>query len=188
MKQLTFLGLILLVILAVMPACKQKAKAESPNAAQAAPTAQSNNEKHLLWPQDIASVTASVDTQEYPLANINDGRQTTVWVASGKPSGIGDWVEFTFNGTKDIQDLVITPGFDMVQKGADLFTANNSLKRAVLTFADGSTQTVEFTGDERRCVLPVFKQTSSVRLTISEVFPGTKWKDTCIGEMSFNVK
>jgi len=193
MKHRVLFAVLVLLVLVFAFACKAKAPAEKPvndtqTGGQNASAAQQNVEKHLLLPQEIAGITASIDTQEYPLSNITDGRQTTVWVASGKPSGIGDWVQFSFNGTKDVQDLVITPGFDMVQNGKDLFTANNSLKRAMLTFADGTTQTVEFSGDERRCTIPVLKQTSSVRLTISEVFPGTKWKDTCIGEMSFNVR
>ncbi len=192
MKAMLTLVIIVLLIGATGFSCSKKAEQDQPetdltNKEINRDLDGGEGETQIADNRVISAITASCNLAEYPVRNLWDGRLSTAWVAKGKPRGIGDWVQFDLKGKYLVQALEIAPGFNFIKNGTDLFTANSSLRSATLTFSDGSRQTCEFDGDKREYSIPINVRTNWVRLTITDIYPGVKWDDTCISEMSLKV-
>ena len=65
-----------------------------------------------------------------------------------------------------------------------LFTANNRLKRATIVFSKGEEIELSFSdarGVQEMDITPV--ETTFVKVVIDEVYPGSKYDDTCLAEI-----
>ncbi len=67
----------------------------------------------------------------------------------------------------------------------DLYPMNNRMKSATLEFSDGEKLPLEFKDEpsEETVNLPMPKKCSWVKLTVNEVYKGTKWNDLAISEV-----
>lgn len=138
----------------------------------------------------VESVTA---TSYLSQANLNlyhtpgrtvDGDLSTAWVEGASGDGIGESITFTFDGVYLVSGMRIYAGY---QKSADLYSKN--ARPAVLTvrFSDGSEQTVTLqdVNGSQDISFDGPAETSSITLTIASAYPGSKYEDTVISELSF---
>ena len=97
-----------------------------------------------------------------------------------KSSGIGEYLEITFNEPSD--NLVVLNGYVDLEK-RHLYKYNNRVKTAVITSLDKAHPfEFEYTFEDyvhfSEIQLP--EKVGKVRFTIKEVYKGEKWDDTCI--------
>lgn len=122
---------------------------------------------------------------------ISDGNPNTTWAEGVAGDGIGEFVLFTFQNSARIQGVEIINGFPtMHPQLGDLYYLNNRLQAARIEFEDG-TEEIRLRNDVKtaqtiKFVRPHISKTA--KLIITGAFPGTKWKDTCIAEISFHGK
>ena len=116
----------------------------------------------------------------YSVRNLIDGDSKTAWVPASNKSGIGEWVEFSFDDPMQVNNLVLTNGY---AKNDISFSGNNRIKTAILQFDDGKSSTVTLKDTPKPQIIPVRKKTRTIRITISEVYKGTKDDDTCLSDV-----
>ena len=95
-------------------------------------------------------------------------------------SGVGEYLEIEFTEPKD--NIVVLNGYVDLEKRY-LYKANNRVKKAVIISLDESNPfEIEYMFDDyvhfSEINFPC--EVSKVRFTISEVYKGEKWVDTCI--------
>jgi len=71
-------------------------------------------------------------------------------------------------------------------RNGDLFTANSHMRRLRVTFDGGGAGSFErdVAVDQQEVVLNVDATARTVRVTALDVYPGTRWADLCISEIS----
>jgi hypothetical protein len=115
-----------------------------------------------------------------------DSRLDSPWTEGVDGPGIGEWVMLTFPGKIEVWAIGLDVGYD---RDADIFYANNRIKRALLIFSNG--EEVEVTFDDKQGMqMTVLArapgpsiETTYVKVVIQEVYPGTRYDDTCLGEI-----
>ncbi len=115
-----------------------------------------------------------------------DRAEETSWVEGSSGPGLGQWIELLFPDAFELHALALDVGFDA---GDDLFDKNNRIKCATVLFSNGEQTSIEF-DDVRglqqfamvRAPGPNVK-TTSVRVIIDEVYPGSRYDDTCLAEI-----
>ncbi|MCC8141333.1 MAG: discoidin domain-containing protein [Lachnospiraceae bacterium] len=138
---------------------------------------------------DVSEVTASSSLYEsqydidHSPSSLIDGSLSNAWCENAAGQGVGEWVKLTFNGTYEINGIKINAGY---QKDDDLYNKNSRPKEIYISFSDGSgvsfTLSDEMTQQNIAFSAPV--STSSVTITIQSVYPGNKYEDTLISEIS----
>lgn len=152
---------------------------------------------------DQYTIRTSSEQAKYPASNLSDLNLETAWVPANK-GGIGDWVEFTFKKPMDnLAGFCILNGY---YKNKETYSENNRIKKmkAEIKLLNGDwheAYTWDYYKDEEYA--PVFFENlfhyvkivdfcdtppgpvEKVRITILEVYPGTKYNDTCISEIIF---
>jgi hypothetical protein len=137
-------------------------------------------------------VTASVDATSvlepkvaYQPANLFDSRYDYAWSTNGKTTtGKGESVDVKFNQPQNLAGMIIWNGY---QRSEEHFRSNGRVARIAISAGEVSQifslndrmggQTVAF-GTPLRAA-------SSVKLTIEEITPGTKYPDVLISELRF---
>lgn len=118
-----------------------------------------------------------------------DGVVETAWAdGNDKKSGVGEWLLFSFDANKTIQEIAIINGLGLISgKWGNLYTANASLKSAELLYSNGMRETVSFkrTHEVQRITLRKAENIHWAKFTITGEYPGTRFKDTCISEIKF---
>ena len=92
----------------------------------------------------------------------------------------------TFPGEIEVWAISLDVGYD---RDAELFKANNRIKRATLVFSNG--EQVEFTFSDTQGMQQTVLarapgpsiRTTYVKVIIQEVYPGSRFDDTCLGEI-----
>ena len=129
-----------------------------------------------------ASTTYPADVDgSYEPAMMQDTLLDTMWCEGDEGDGNGQWVEMNLGGNHNISTLVIRNG------NAYSFSQSMKSNRAVgatLTFSDGSTENITLKASALEQKIDIGSHnTSSVRLTVTEVKAGTEFNDLCISEM-----
>lgn len=113
--------------------------------------------------------------------NLGDMQGSTGWAEGRKDNGIGEWVQMIMPMPKFIKNIKIVNG---CQRPGERYVLNNRVKKATLTFSNGSKQEVTFKDNN---VLQVVKiqpvRTISVKLTIRSIYKGKVGKTSCISEL-----
>ena len=109
------------------------------------------------------------------------------WVEGSAGYGIGEWIEFEFYYTEEIYGFIISNGFVSYEKPY-LFRQNTRLKTVAIE-TDQGTLSQEIVIDDK-CQLQKIRFDKPVtakrmRLIIKSVYPGEKWKDTCLSRIVF---
>lgn len=140
-----------------------------------------------------SSALAADKWGNYTAPSAIDGSLSTPWCEAVSGTGKGEWVLLTFPGSVEITELGFSVGYDREADDAGhragLFTENNRVKQATLTFSDGRQAMATFAGTPGIQKISLADApggpivTTSVTVTIDEVFPGTRWNDTCIAEI-----
>lgn len=142
-----------------------------------------NETEKKLYYFDEFSLGASSHLDNYTATNALDNDLQTAWVEGVEDGGIGEWLEFSSTENKEVSGIKIINGYS---KSEDLYYANNRVKKISIELPnnvviekelnDGMLgyQTVEFgsTVDAR-----------SIKITISDLYYGSKYNDTCVSEI-----
>jgi hypothetical protein len=148
------------------------------------------NSRHITGARASASSTLppeDLTTQgkgifRYDAQNVLDGNLGQPWVEGVAGPGIGQWIDLTFTEPITLTQLAVSIGFD---RSDENFQANNRVRRATLIFADNATQQVTFPDERGLHIVPVAdKRTTSLRFVIDDVYPGARFDDTAIGEIT----
>jgi hypothetical protein len=120
-----------------------------------------------------------------------DGVRETAWSEAVAGDGIGEWVQFSLS--KDVQGIIVQNGFTMSfqkveGKTIDTYYEKNNRPRSIeFVSSDQKVRRsldLADTRDEQEFDLaPLPKGTYKV--FVRAVYPGTKWQDTCLGEITF---
>lgn len=144
-------------------------------------------EELLSWSASSVTVTASStlppsQKYSYNAYNVLDGSGSTAWVEGGAGNGIGEWIMLaTATGEPALlTELTILNGY---QRTETTYSTNARLKDITVVFSDGSTisHTLADTKQWQSISLPANLMTSSVRIIIESVYPGTAYEDACLG-------
>jgi formylglycine-generating enzyme len=120
-----------------------------------------------------------------------DGVLESSWVEGAKGDGMGEWVELELS--RDVAGMEIQNGFSMSRtaiKGKNIDTfyeKNNRVKELLYESKDGATRgkiKLEDTNDHLQS-FPLALRKGIYRFTIGSVYKGSKWDDTCLGEIVF---
>ncbi len=136
---------------------------------------------------DVASSDASSTYPDegniaYDAGRASDGKLSTAWVEGKEGSGLGEWLELDLGGEKRVHKLKVWGG---MWYSPDYWRRSNRPSELELKFSDGSTQVLALADEmvPAELVLASPKATTSVRLRIKSVYPGTTWLDTAISEV-----
>ncbi len=148
-----------------------------------------------------------VENANFAPAAAFDGLEETSWCENVNGDGLGEYLEITL--TKRIWGLNITNGFrrmpvkdwlfwrnndnfdnnirDDLNGMKDYYTQNNRIKKLSITDSYGTILYTLNLDDKRDlqsfpgiCLFP-----GRYRFVIEEIYRGTRWQDTCLGEVSF---
>lgn len=103
------------------------------------------------------------------------------WVEGKSDEGIGESLEFDIvpGWIKHSPDIYILNGYVDPLKPA-LFRENNRIKKALIETDTGYKKIVEFRDQVEFTGISLEQNTSHVKITILEVYKGTKYNDTCV--------
>jgi len=121
-----------------------------------------------------------------------DGIRQTAWCEGVDGDGIGEWVEFDLK--EDVEALDIQNGSNrsfVAIKGRNIdgyYSLNNRPKVLELVSADGKIQLTLPLADSPagQSFADIFLPKGVYKLVIKDVYRGTKWRDTCLGEIVFH--
>jgi hypothetical protein len=120
-----------------------------------------------------------------------DGILESSWVDGVKGDGIGEWVEIELS--RDAVGVEIQNGFSMsltAVEGKNIDTyyeKNNRVKELLYASKDGVTRGSLKLDDlnDHLQPFPIALPKGIYRFTIASVYKGSKWDDTCLGELVF---
>ena len=113
--------------------------------------------------------------------NIVDGDEGTAWVEGANGQGLGESLTLTLDGTYSISKFAVYNGY----QGKDEWYYNNSRPSKIrLTFSDNSQEDfyLDDQKGEQTLELQNVVKTSSVSITILDIYKGDKYEDTAISE------
>lgn len=144
--------------------------------------------------KSASNVTASSQLIEkhrpsdaYKPANLVDGKKHTAWSEGAGGHGIGQWVKFGFDTPKNVKAVNIIAGYTKTQR---IYNSNSRVKKIKICFSDGKTQVAALKDKygSQRILIDRDTPTKYIKLEIMDVYPGRKYKDTCISEVGFEYK
>lgn len=127
------------------------------------------------------------DPGRYGPANLLDEDPSTIWAEGAKSTGAGEWVELSFPPGASLQGFLLTPGNP---KSSKLYLANARPRKARLTLTtdEGGQHHYELefpksfpVGGALYVRYPFPWVIRAARLTSVSVWPGSKYRDLCIG-------
>ena len=114
--------------------------------------------------------------------------QIKPWVEGKKDDGIGESFEFDMSySARQYWDVRILNGYVDPLK-PHLFKENNRIKRALLETDTGIKKEFEFRDEAEFTQIILPDDVKHVKLTILEVYKGTKYRDTCITSVEVSEK
>jgi len=151
--------------------------------------------QYVLDAADVTAASSSVQkpagSVTYTAANLLDGDPRTAWNSNGDKVGDGKGVTltFTFSEPVDLKGIALLNGYQKKikdgGKSKDLFKANGRV--AALTVTTDGGETTWDVGDGRAAqkLEKDLGETSTVTLTVSDVYPGGEYEDLALSEVSF---
>jgi hypothetical protein len=133
-----------------------------------------------------SSTLAPAKDHDFSPAHLAEERPVYPW-AEGRPGpGLGEWVELTPADPRPLLALGITPGFAMGSADWDFFHRNARPSRVEILL-NGEHRFIATLGDApEQQLVPIvgyLKPVAKVRITILDVFPGTRREDTCLSRV-----
>lgn len=137
-----------------------------------------------LWSVEATSHLAD-DAADCSPASAIDGDIGTAWVEGVDGPGIGESLTLNIGIPTELWNIGLLAGYFA---SPELLAANNRLKKVQITLSDGTSITKEFEDSSTTRVIHFDNPhvVEWIRLTILEVYPGTRWDDTAISELTVN--
>lgn len=137
-------------------------------------------------PDDVTycatSVLPAIGANRYGPENLFDERGETAWVENDPGDGIGQTITLDFGRDRRLAGFEISNGYDKDQK---TWRNNSRVSSFELAMSDGRTVAADLP-DSRGANVFEFGgavTTRSLQLTILDVFPGEKYRDTAISQL-----
>ena len=123
----------------------------------------------------------------YGSRNLTDGDNGTAWVEGSDGQGLGDFVVFEFDSVRTVRGLTLRNGYG---KNPDIFSKNSRVKDIELRFSTGDSLelTLKDEPDAQHVELSRPVKAKWVELIIRSVYPGSKYSDTAINELSVDAQ
>lgn len=130
-----------------------------------------------------SSVLAPAQGNIYGPRNLTDGDDKTAWVEGNSGQGLGEFVVLEFDSTRPVRGLTIRNGYD---KSPDIFAKNSRVKDIELRFSSGDSieATLKDQPSPQHVELSQPINAKWIQLIIRSVYPGAKYSDTAINELS----
>jgi len=134
-----------------------------------------------------SSVLAAAHGNSYGPANLTDGDDSTAWVEGSNGQGVGEFVVLEFDNAHAVRGLTIKNGYD---KSPDIYAKNSRVKDIELRFSSGDSLqgTLKDVADAQHVELSRPVTAKWVELIIRSVYPGSKYSDTAINELSIDAQ
>jgi len=106
------------------------------------------------------------------------------WAEGLEGDGLNEWLKFDFVFPINITSIRIWNGLKISQA---LYKANGRVKKLLITTSTGEEKMVNLRDKFEEQSIPVSfsNAVNWVKITILEVYPGLKYKDTCISSVTF---
>ena len=141
---------------------------------------------HQNFTARASSTLAPSKVHNYGPENLATPGSQVPWAEGVAGHGIGEWVELTAVKPSPLLAIGILPGFATSGR-EDLFAANGRPSKVEILL-NGEHRFVAALGDRAKVqLIPIIgyaKPVSTIRITIREVYPGTRYEDTCIMSVS----
>jgi len=118
-----------------------------------------------------------------------DRDKSTAWVEGVEGDGEGEWLEVNIEPDKTYREMRIFNGYG---SSKDIWEKNNRVKKAKLTFPNGTSQIIELADSYGYQFVdiapPVFvpvDNTVKAKFEILDIYQGTKFNDTALSEIQF---
>lgn len=138
---------------------------------------------------DSLTASSSLDPSgsiTYSPKNVMDGKPETSWTEGVSGHGMGEWIKLEAGQDQVVTGINILAGY---AKNDQIYKQNNRVKTLKVECSDGTSKvfTLEDLADylayqELEFDSPV--RTKFIKLTIIDVYPGSKYEDTCISEIT----
>lgn len=132
----------------------------------------------------IASSSTLSDKQNrYITANLSDGADTS-WCEGKEDDGIGEWIRITFDQNCRMDQIFAVNGYGE----SGFWQKNNRIKELKISTdrEQVTLVTLPDTKEKQSVKLPAPVEGRIFTFTIISVYPGTKYKDTCMTELAFS--
>jgi hypothetical protein len=131
-----------------------------------------------------ASSTLAHKDNKYALIHLVDGNPDTSWVEGVEGDGVGEKVTIILSNKARLKRFRIRNGY-WEEK---YWSMNNRVRDLMLVGDNGIsfTQTLEDIPDEQAIILPEEWETGEITFIIQSVYPGSKWQDTAITEITID--
>jgi len=139
----------------------------------------------VLVPASVTATSVLEPKVAYQPANLFDSRYDFAWSINGQTSkGKGESVEIKFSQPQTLAAMMLWNGY---QRSDVHFKASGRV--AKIAVSDGTTSNsfavADRMGSQRIAFPAPFKNASSLKLTIEDVFPGAKYPDVLLSELRF---
>ena len=134
-----------------------------------------------------SSVLPAAQGNVYGPRNLTDGSDKTAWVEGSDGQGLGEFVVLEFDSARAVRGLAIRNGYD---KSPDIFTKNSRVKDIELRFSSGDSiqATLKDEPGTQYVTLSQPIRAKWIELVIRSVYPGSKYSDTAINELSVDAQ
>jgi hypothetical protein len=125
---------------------------------------------------------------EYTANFINDFNMETAWTEGVDGDGINEWVEIKLHWPDKVNGIIIENGY---KKTKELYYENNRPKTIEIELTGYESFIVELEDEFTESYyleLPKVYDAIGVKITILDVYKGSKYKDTCISEIHLTYK
>lgn len=131
-----------------------------------------------------ASTTYTGDRASHDVTNLLDGDKKTNWTEGSVGSGTGEVIEFQFWDEYFIKSITIYAGN---QYDRNRYLDNNRPENIYISFPghDAITVTLRDVMEGQTILLPESVVTDTIWITLGTVYPGSKYDDTVISDISF---
>ncbi|MFP2926079.1 NADase-type glycan-binding domain-containing protein [Pyxidicoccus sp. 3LG] len=141
-------------------------------------------------PVTVTASSVLADAKEpgrYGPANLLDEDPGSIWAEGTKGTGAGEWVELSFPPDTPVHAFLVTPGNP---KSAKLYKANARPRKAKLELKLAEGRKLDYVLDFPRdfpaggAIYVHYRRqfaVKSARLTVLTVWPGSRYRDLCLG-------
>lgn len=138
-------------------------------------------ENRIKWDEITASSYLNEKVEKHAPSNVDDNNYNTSWIEGKDGYGIGEWIMFKRKSPIQISQINIVNGFN---KSESLYKSNSRVKRVKVEFSDGTVMEEDLEDYNYDVIYldePI--KIDSVKITILDVYKGSKYDDTCLGEV-----
>jgi len=153
------------------------------------PIVEGNTPPAFTWISASSSL-ASQGKFSYKPELTTDGKMETAWLEGVPGNGIGESILYSAEAEQKVSEIILYNGY---LKNNTTFLNNGRLKNISIEFSDGTIITKEIpkqTYNESRNGYKITLEnpinTTSVKITILEVYKGSYYTDTALSGISFN--